>query len=193
MRLKIISPWSKDFATAKKLYTETFPPEDRVPLIKIIGLITLRSTTKFWGLYENDKLCGFTLTVCSKRYLYINFIAIDPAYRSLGYGSRLLTLLKRRYHLPIIALVRLPEYETPEYDLNLRRVRFWQRAGMEFFHYQYIFTEPSGVHYAVGVIQGEYDRDAFQEILDLRSFHPAAILRNLRRKFMAQPSNADST
>ena len=187
MQLKVIRPWSKDFSKATKLYLETFPSEERVPILKMIALITLRSTTKFLGFYEHNSLCGFALTVCSKRYLYINFIATDPDYRSLGYGTSILNLLKRRFRKPIIALVKLPGYDSPEYEDDLRRIRFWQKAGADFFHFNYTFSDPNGGIFAVGIIDGDYDRDAFKEILDLRSFHPAAILRNLKRQLLGQP------
>ena len=181
MRLQVIHPWSRDFAKAKELYLDTFPPDERVPIIKIIALTTLRPSTKLLGLYENDQLCGFSLTVCSKRYLYINFIAIDPAYRGRGYGSRLINLLKRRHRLPIIALVKLPEFDTPEFETDRRRIQFWQNLGTDFFQYNYLFTDASGGNYAVGVIGGDYDRNAFREVLDQRSFHPAALLRQFKR------------
>ena len=181
MRLQVIHPWSQDFAKAKALYLDTFPPEERVPIVKIIALTTLRPSTKLLGLYENDQLCGFSLTVRSKHYLYINFIAIDPACRGRGYGSRLINLLKRRYRLPIIALVKLPEYGAPEFEADRRRIRFWQNLGTDFFQYNYLFTDASGGHFAVGVIGGDYDRNAFREVLDQRSFHPAALFRSFRR------------
>lgn len=181
MRLKVIHPWSNDFNKAKALYFDTFPPEERVPITKIIALTTLRPSIKLLGLYENDQLCGFSLTVCTKRYLYVNFIAIDSKYRNHGYGSRLITLLMRRYRLPIIALVKLPEYDTPEFETDRRRILFWQNQGTNFFHYSYLFTDADGRHYAVGVIGGNYDREAFQEVLDERSFHPAYMYRNLKR------------
>ena len=53
-------------------------------------------------------------------------MAVDPALRNGGYGSRVMQTLLRELKKPLIL-----EVETPEDEMSKRRIGFYQRQGFE--------------------------------------------------------------
>lgn len=145
-------------------------------------LSVLKPSVDLVAYCDGDRFVGFTFTVCTDRYLYVNFFVVDPALRKRGYGTKLFTYLQQRYPVPMICEVKVPVAGTPTYDWDIQRVDILERSGYDFFDGKYAITNPSGITYHVGTTDGSFDRDAYWEIFDHLSLNPAAILRNLRRR-----------
>lgn len=66
---------------------------------------------------------------------YIEHLAIDPEKRNLGYGEKVLTLLRESIKKTIVL-----EVELPNNDFARRRISFYERAGFKLYNKEY--TQP---------------------------------------------------
>ena len=183
MKIKKVFPGTKTFHEVDKLYHTAFPVEERIPFRRMALLSLLRPSVNLLAYYDADTFCGFTFTVTTARYLYINFFAVDPSLRGKGYGSRMADLLQKQYPQAGICEVKSPDAAVPTYQEDLNRMRFWERNGFDFLDGAYPITNPHGVKYLVGTTDGSFDRNAYRAIFDHLSFGPGAQLRLLKNLF----------
>ena len=183
MKVRKLYPWMADFQKVNKLYDLSFHKDCRLPFWKLAALTVVRPAVEILGYYDGDLFCGFTFSIHTNRYLYINSMAVDPALRSHGYGKQMIDLLHQRHPLPTVGVVKKPIPGTPEYEEDLRRVHFWEERGCDFFGQQHVLRDDQGVTYIVGATDTNYDRSAYQEIIDMRSCGLGATIRILKRKF----------
>lgn len=157
-----------------------FPKEERQPLLRLWLLSALRPRVALTVYYEGETFCGFTLTVNSEKYLYISFIAVNPALRSQGIGGKILRQLQERYP----GKSMLVEVETPsegaENELQReKRMRFYMRNG--FYDLNRSITG-RGVTYSVLATDRDYDREAYLKIFEELSLGIRAVFQRLRGK-----------
>ena len=182
MEMKKALPGTKVFRDVKELYFSAFPAEERLPFSRMVLLSMLKPAVALLGYYEGDTFCGFSFTVCTERYLYINFVAVNPFLRSKGYGAGIVTMLKEKYRKPVLCEVKIPEVGCESNEQDARRIAFWERNGFDFLGNEYTITNPCGVSYVICATEGPFERDAYWAIFDRMSFGPKAGLRNLKRK-----------
>lgn len=86
----------KEKAAIKKIYCEAFGKSERMPWGFMLMLSCI-PTNKFRAFYENEKLCGFMYYGVLGRYLFVMFFSVKAELRCCGYGSRMLTELRKQY------------------------------------------------------------------------------------------------
>ena len=182
MRILKVFPGMREFDMVKELYIASFPESFRIPVWRMALLSMLRPSVELLAYFDGDLFCGFTFTICTRRHLYINFFAVVPELRSHGYGGRIGAMLMERYPRPMIGMVKMPVEGTEDYEEDMRRVRFWEAHGTDFYGYQHVFTDANGVKFLAGATGTEYDRDAYQEIFDKRSLGFASVMRLIFHK-----------
>ena len=182
MEIKKALPGTAVYREVKQLYHGSFPENERLPFSRMVLLSLLKPAAELLGYYEGDTFCGFSFTVRSEQYLYINFIAVNPALRSHGYGAKILSLLREQYPLPAICDVKAPIEGSDDYAQDHRRIEFWKRNGFDFFDNEYVITNPCGVTYIIASTKAPFDRAAYWALFDHLSFGPCASLRILKRR-----------
>lgn len=182
MNVKKVYPGTKDFRMVKELYFEAFPENERLPFSRMVLLSLLKPSVSLLSFWDGEELRGFTFTVETGQFLYINYIAVNPNLRSQGYGRMILEELSRRWPMAQICDARVPEPETADYDQDLRRIDFWQRNGFDFYDNAHTITNPQGVAYYICGKDTEFDREAYFRVFDHLSFGPGATLRRWKRK-----------
>lgn len=81
---------------------------------------------------ENGIVCGFATAWHLESCVFIEHIAIDPAYRGRGYGRSLLEELLDEVEKPIVVSV------SPSDDpVALKRVEFYQKSGFKLCFFDY--------------------------------------------------------
>ena len=183
MRIRNVIPGTQTFREVEKLYHSAFPVEERIPFRRMALLSLLRPSVALLAYYDGDTFCGFSFTVNTRRYLYINFFAVDPTLRGKGYGSRMAALLRERYPQAAICEVKAPDTTLPTHTEDVQRLRFWERNGFDFMDGAYPITNPHGVKYLVGTTDGSFQRDAYRVLFDHLSMGPGAQLRILKNMF----------
>lgn len=129
MELKTISIQKRRdlYQQVKQLYMQSFPKEERIPW----RLLYLYSRWKLIDLtlwLDEGVFCGFTASVNVEGLHFVLFFAVDPLLQGKGYGSAILSDIKREYET--VALNVEPLIDTaPNYAQRLRRFDFYRKNG----------------------------------------------------------------
>lgn len=116
----------------KKLYTQSFPKNERFPFWILDhsirkGIATIQAVT------ENDNFIGMIHIVnCDSSY-YLMYFAIDEKFRNKKYGSEILKDLKNKYGTIFLSI------EKPYDEISERREQFYLRNG--FYKTRFYCTE----------------------------------------------------
>ena len=87
---------------------------------------------KFFEIFDNETDVGFITIWDFPEFVFIEHLAIDEKVRAGGYGSKTIELVKESYKKPIIL-----EAEAPETEQQIKRIRFYDRAGFKMNSYAY--------------------------------------------------------
>ena len=87
---------------------------------------------KFFEIFDNETDVGFITIWDFPEFVFIEHLAIDEEVRAGGYGSKTIELVKESYKKPIIL-----EAEAPETGQQIKRIRFYDRAGFKMNSYAY--------------------------------------------------------
>lgn len=181
MIIERVYPGTKAFKDVKKLYHSSFPAGKQLPFSRITLLSLLRPSVLLLAYYDETGFCGFSFGVCTEKYLYIGFFAVPEHLRSKGYGTKMIRAMHEKYGKPLIGECKQPDPESPDYEIDARRVEFWKRNGLDFFDNKYIVRN-NGYNYIVNCMEHTYDREGYWAVFDHLSFGPGATLRILKRK-----------
>lgn len=134
--LQLVKLSTDDAARAglRRLYEDSFPPEERRPWE---ALASLPEEFSVFGIVCGGTVCGLiTIWRFEGEMAYIEHFAVDPAMRGSGIGASVLAAVRQTASpLPIILEVE-PEGSTPE---AARRLGFYRRNGfIDFPDFNYI-------------------------------------------------------
>ena len=76
------------------LAREAFPPEEYLAPSQLVEMT--KGNVDFWALSDQGRFVGFMVILTHQNLVYLFFLAIHPALRSKGYGSRSIQLFKKR-------------------------------------------------------------------------------------------------
>lgn len=175
-----VFPGTKRYREVKRLFLSAFPPEERRSLLTLWLLNAMRPQVALRSYREADRFCGFSLTVDSEKYLYLSFIAINPALRGQGYGSKILEQLRREHpQQALLVEVEAPDETAENCAQREKRIEFYRRNG--FADLDRTITG-RGVTYRLLSTDPDFDRAAYQRIFSYLSFGLRAKLRGLLGK-----------
>ena len=134
-----IVPGGVGFKETHRLNMDAFPDEERLDT-ELLAQLSEQGRLELLGIYDNGNYIGFTVIFHSERSVYVFFLAIDPAWRSHGYGTAVLNELRKRYAGRQLVLDIEPlDSAAPNYEQRLRRKNFYLRNGFResgcFFKY----------------------------------------------------------
>lgn len=126
-----------DYTAIKKLYKNSFPRKEQIPLW-ILRIMVHRKTINAKAFYDGDKLCGFAYIIEQEKILYILYLAVSDAVRGQGYGSEIIKWLRDRYPDKTILLeVEASDENADNAQERNRRIAFYKKNGIyetkEFF------------------------------------------------------------
>ena len=134
-----IVPGGVGFKETHRLNMDAFPDEERLDT-ELLAQLSEQGHLELLGISDNGNYIGFTVIFHSERSVYVFFLAIDPAWRSHGYGAAVLDELRKRYAGRQLVLDIEPlDSAAPNYEQRLRRKNFYLRNGFResgcFFKY----------------------------------------------------------
>lgn len=134
-----IVPGGVGFKETHRLNMDAFPDEERLDT-ELLAQLSEQGRLELLGIYDNGNYIGFTVIFHSERSVYVFFLAIDPAWRSHGYGAAVLDELRKRYAGRQLVLDIEPlDSAALNYEQRLRRKNFYLRNGFResgcFFKY----------------------------------------------------------
>lgn len=129
----------------RKLYELSFPPNERMPFERILqkrseGVMRLMAVEDIDG-----ELLGFVnITLCFDA-LALNYFAISPENQGRGYGTEVISELRRRYpDRSIVIDIEDDAVSSQNHEQRIRRREFYERLGFFAMPYRVdIFGVPS--------------------------------------------------
>lgn len=114
---------------------EDFHESEVKPLDMIEDLIE-NGHYKSYGFFEDKELLGYAYFIKAKESILLDYLAVTPEYRSKGYGSRFLQIIRHTFKETYSSLIA--EVENPRYSLNkddkfnkMRRISFYLKNDFE--------------------------------------------------------------
>lgn len=144
---------------AKALYMRAFPKEERLPWW-VLRLNALRSGIDLTAFLDGDEFCGFTASVTADGLHFLLFFAVEDDLRGKGYGSAILSALKRVHPEVVLNVEPLIE-SAPNLEERKRRFAFYGKNG--FFDTGWHVWEVGGMFRVLSTRQ-ELDVPAYKKI-----------------------------
>ena len=127
---KPVKAFSEEIRKVWKIYDASFPEEERNPRSRLRA-IGREKCGDFTAYYDGERFCGFSLCIVVERHVYVLYLAVDPAFRSCGYGSAILAAIRQKYPDKDMALcIEDPEPTSINYEQRMRRKRFYEKNGL---------------------------------------------------------------
>ncbi|MDO4276236.1 MAG: GNAT family N-acetyltransferase [Eubacteriales bacterium] len=151
----------RDYNNIKGLYQRAFPKEERIPM----GILQIMSGFKIFdalAFYDGERLCGFSYSIVREKAVLLMYLAVNDNMRSKGYGSRILTYLKKRYSdKPVILEVEEPDDSADNADQRQSRIAFYKRNG---FYETNEYVKIRNVRYEIMSTEDGFTAEEFREL-----------------------------
>lgn len=140
MHLKPFETSQEISSGMERLYTDSFPPEERRDWAEILRLTDTEPRFSMLGVYnDSDEPAGFITLWDLGAVVYGEHFAIEPSQRGGGLGGRAVEALTERLGDRCWVIEVEPPGMTPEAG---RRISFYTRHGM-ILHPGYRYIQPS--------------------------------------------------
>ena len=155
--------WDQVNALAK----EAFPPEEYLAPSKLVEMAEA-DNFDFLALTDNDTFVGFMVVQIYGNLAYLFFLAIEPACRSKGYGSRAVETLKAKYPgKKQIVDFEMPDDHAQNHAQRKKRRDFYLRNG---YQKTGLFLSYLGVDYEVFCMDSDFQE--MMKTIHIEGFHP---------------------
>lgn len=150
---------SKKRKEIKAIYFRAFKKEERMPFPMMI-LMSYLWNTEFLAFYDGDRLCGYIYLATIFRQTFIMFIGVNEEYRQMGYGSKILEIVKNKYKKNRITVSILPldNPEVIDYEERVKRKNFYKKNGFEDTGY---YMRITGIKEEILICNGKFNKSKF--------------------------------
>ena len=121
MELKLELCTGADLEALEQLYLTAFPSDERAPY-RMLKKRHNKGKAEFLAAKDGDEIVGMVYMVCNDELAYIFYLAIMENKRAMGYGTKVLSLLKQRYKGKKLFLAR-ERLDEPCDNLEQRKSR----------------------------------------------------------------------
>lgn len=123
-----------DLEFVEKLYIESFPANERRPVLELHHIIEDDNRFTVYLLVNEDEVrVGFITLWDFETFLFIEHFAISPEQRNGGSGTKSLKALFTETTLPLVGEIELPESS----DFAERRYNFYKKNGFYIWDMEY--------------------------------------------------------
>lgn len=132
MHIQTIPSGNHPLSTAMEaLYLEAFPQAERKPVDSLYTHQEAGLCDVFGVITEEGEFVGMITTIKGDDLMMVEYLAIAPAFRGSGYGSRLLKLLLDMHPTTPICLEieDTLDQQADNYEQRQSRKRFYQANG----------------------------------------------------------------
>ncbi len=157
-----ITEKSPYWATVNALAIEAFPLEEYLAPATLAEMAKAENFD-FLALLDGEKFVGFMVVLTHRDMAYLFFLAIDPACRGKGYGSRAIETLEAQYpdKKQVVDFEMLDE-KAKNYTQREKRRKFYLQNGyLETGH----FLSYLGVDYEIFCMDESFVLDNFKELM----------------------------
>lgn len=144
------------------LAKEAFPPEEYLAPDTLVEM-SKEDSFDFWALTDKDTFIGFMVVKTYKDLAYLFFLAIAPAYRAKGYGSRAIETLRALYpDKKQIVDFEAQDKTAPNNEQRIKRRQFYLKNG---YKETGLFLSYLGVDYEVFCMDGDFEPQEFKGMM----------------------------
>lgn len=144
------------------LAKQAFPPEEYLSPQKLVQMAQ-SNNFDFLALTQNDNFVGFVVVQTNSKIAYLFFLAIAPEYRSKGYGSSAIQLLKTLYpNKQQVVDFEMTDETAPNNAQRIKRRQFYLRNG---YKPTGLFLSYLGVDYEVMCMDDDFCLDDFKALM----------------------------
>ncbi len=131
MRFIRITSKNELYKSAKEVYNEAFPVEERAPFSSLFRK-SKRRNVDLWAIKDGEKFVGMLYIVRAKEYAYFFYFAIARELRQRGYGGRIIKAVLKKYSRYKLFLARERIDEAAENnDERIKRHEFYLKNGFK--------------------------------------------------------------
>lgn len=120
-----------DYPFLCSLYEAAFPPYERRSWEQLLNMLPLPNMQVIVAKQEDEPI-GFAIYWKIEAWLFLEHLAIHPQHEGKGYGTQLLIWLLQQCNQNLLLEAELPTDETSQ-----RRIRFYQKAGLQIAPFPY--------------------------------------------------------
>ncbi|MDW8570323.1 GNAT family N-acetyltransferase [Staphylococcus shinii] len=115
---KNVNKNSSDLKHIESLLKNSFPEVERFPMDLILYKLE-KDIGNLLAIYDDDNFIGFTYLIQYNNLTYVQYLAVDDKYQSMGYGSKILQFINEKYGMnPIILNIEIVD---PTFENYLQR------------------------------------------------------------------------
>lgn len=120
----------------RDLYLGAFPANERRRFEGFLQQLQQKKSCSVFLAMQGPQNLGFFTLWDFNSFVFIEHLAVWPAFRGRRIGEGILQWVLTHYHCPVIL-----EVEPPQDEMTRRRVAFYRRNG--FFLLDYNYSQPS--------------------------------------------------
>lgn len=105
----------------------------------VIVITFKRKCVDFSAFYDNDSFCGLTYSISSNKMTFLLYLAVNDKVRSKGYGSEILSCLKKSVpENTIVFNVEKPNTNVDNNEQRIKRIIFYLKNGFQQTDYELV-------------------------------------------------------
>jgi len=144
LQQKNVNKNSSDLKRIESLLQNSFPEVERFPMDLILYKLE-KDIGNLLAIYDNDNFIGFTYLIQYNNLTYVQYLAVDDNYQSMGYGSKILQFINEKYGMnPIILNIEIVDPTFENYLQRKKRKNFYKKN--EFNESGLIFKDRWGTY-----------------------------------------------
>lgn len=169
----------EDIKNMKALYFEAFPEDERAPFEILLDRAN-QGKGKFTLFFNEDQnFLGMVYLVYGTYFNFIFYLAVVSKYRSLGYGTEILNIMKDLNEDKALALNIEPvDKNASNYLERVRREAFYLRNGFADLGYQ---TKDGGLYFEMFSYNGYVKKEDYIE--SLRNFFGNELYESILERY----------
>ncbi len=114
----------------KKLYNRAFPRNERTPFFFWENRLK-NTNNRFYAALDKGEFIGLVYTVENEKMVYVFYLAIIEEKQGNGYGSEILSFIKKKYsdRAITLAIEDTADINSKNYEQRINRLGFYKRNG----------------------------------------------------------------
>lgn len=155
----------------KKLYEDSFPKEEKINFSNFFSGVF--KNFKLYALYKNKTLLGMFHFNNTQNFVHLNYLAISKDYQSNGYGSAIISWLKKEFKgKTIVVDIEEIDCSAPNNSNRIKRKNFYKKNGFVCGEYDFYWEGTFMTYMNCGELNGEqfmeYIQIIFPTIIDVK-------------------------
>lgn len=138
VQVRKVYPFTPTFRQVASLYEAAFPACERL-LLWQLSWNGLKKGQEFLAYYDKQAFIGLTYTIYTDSLVYLLFLAVEESKQSQGYGSQILTQVKKEAGVRpcVLTIEPMDNPNVSNRAQRLKRLAFYEKNGYQALNHFY--------------------------------------------------------